>query len=108
MPSAYTGATYTVLPTSKVNSTHIRADLLCSGCSQWTGSNNAVTALDPTSTGVTLAYAMSSKAVSTPSSNTSSFSEHSGKGQFTFNLASAANANFGTLVAKAQNATKTA
>jgi hypothetical protein len=107
MPTAYAGATYTVLPTSRVNATHLRADVLCTGCSQWAGTSNAITQLDPTSTGVTLAYALSSKAVATPSSNTSNIQEHTSKGTFSFDLASAANAKFDTILAKTMNTTRT-
>jgi hypothetical protein len=107
MPTAYAGATYTTLPTSSVNSTHVRLDLLCSGCSQWTGQNNVVTQLDPSSTSVTFAYARSGNEVATPSSNTSSFGMHTAKGTFSFNLASAKDVNFDVALAGARNATHT-
>lgn len=80
LPQPYTGATYTILPTSTTNTTHWQLDVLCSGCSQWQGLS-----LNPNGPN-TFAWAKGSRAVTTPSSNTSAFAYHDDKGVFSHDL----------------------
>ncbi|KAK0717278.1 hypothetical protein B0T26DRAFT_625869, partial [Lasiosphaeria miniovina] len=83
LPGAYTGATYTVLPTTTANSTWWQLDVLCKGCSQWAGGS-----LNPN--GVNgLAWAKASRAVTTAASNTSAFSIHDGKAVFSHDFSQA-------------------
>lgn len=97
MPTAYTGATYTVLAGSSPNSTHWTLTALCTGCSQWTGSGATATKLNPATT-ATVAYALSSKAPAEPANNASSISIHTAKGKFTLDLGAARTADFNTYV----------
>ncbi|KAK4160802.1 cellobiose dehydrogenase [Cladorrhinum sp. PSN259] len=80
LPSVYTGATYAVLPTSTTNATHWQLDVLCRGCSQWSGGS-----LNPNGVN-SFAWAKSSAAVGTASSNTSSFQIHDGRGVVSHDL----------------------
>ncbi|KAK3997436.1 cellobiose dehydrogenase [Cladorrhinum sp. PSN332] len=83
LPGVYTGATYAILPTSNTNATHWQLDVLCRGCSQWSGGS-----LNPN--GVNdFAWAKSSAAVNTASSNSSSFQIHNGRGVFSHDLSAA-------------------
>ncbi|CAK7204859.1 hypothetical protein SEUCBS139899_007621 [Sporothrix eucalyptigena] len=82
LPAAYTGASYTTLSSSK-NSTHWALSVVCSGCSQWSGASLAP------STANTIAWASSTRAVTTPSSNTSTFGYHTGRGTVTVDLTAA-------------------
>ncbi|KAK3933645.1 hypothetical protein QBC46DRAFT_348400 [Diplogelasinospora grovesii] len=83
VPGAYTGATYSILPSSTTNATHWQLDVLCVGCSQW-----GATSLNPNGTNA-LAWAKSSKAVSTPASNASSFAIHEAKAVFAHDFSQA-------------------
>lgn len=83
LPGAYTGARYTTLPTSTSNLTHWQLDVLCQGCSQWQNG-----ALNPNGQNA-LAWAKANRAVSTPASNTSSFSAHDAKAIFAHDLSQA-------------------
>ncbi|OIW30826.1 CBD9-like protein, partial [Coniochaeta ligniaria NRRL 30616] len=80
LPQPYIGATYTVLPTSTTNATHWQLDVLCSGCSQWSGLS-----LNPNGPN-TFAWAKGSRAVTAPSSNISNFAYHDDKGVFSHDL----------------------
>ncbi|KXX75414.1 Cellobiose dehydrogenase [Madurella mycetomatis] len=83
LPGAYAGATYAVLPTTTTNATHWQLDVLCRGCSQWEGGS-----LDPNGVN-NLAWARSAQTVNTPSSNTSSFGIHEGRGVFRHDFSAA-------------------
>ncbi|KAM7182884.1 hypothetical protein V8F20_012810 [Naviculisporaceae sp. PSN 640] len=83
LPGAYAGARYTTLPTSTSNSTHWQLDVLCQGCSQWANG-----ALNPNGQNA-LAWAKANRAVSSPSSNTSSFAAHDAKAIFAHDLSQA-------------------
>ncbi|KAK4224892.1 hypothetical protein QBC38DRAFT_547261 [Podospora fimiseda] len=83
LPAVYTGATYSILPTSNTNTTHWQLDVLCRGCSQWSGGS-----LDPNGIN-SLAWAKSSAAPNTANSNTSSFGIHDGRGTFAHDLSAA-------------------
>jgi len=81
VPGAYAGATYAVLPTSNTNATHWQLDVLCRGCSQWSGGS-----LNPNGVN-SLAWAKGSGgSVSAASSNTSSFQYHDGRGVVSHDL----------------------
>ncbi|KAK4186429.1 cellobiose dehydrogenase [Podospora australis] len=80
VPGAYAGATYTVLPTTTTNATHWQLDVLCRGCSQWTGG-----ALNPNGVN-NLAWAKNTANVNSVSSNTSAFGIHDGRGVFSHDL----------------------
>lgn len=83
MPGAYAGAKYAVLPTSTTNATHWQVDVLCTGCSQWEGGSLSPNGVNK------LAWAKSTSAMLTPSSNTSSFSIHDAKGTFSHDFSAA-------------------
>lgn len=83
LPGAYAGASYTVLPSTATNATHWQLDVLCRGCSQWTGGS-----LNPNGQ-ATFAWAKGSRAVTTPASNTSNFAYHDTHGSFGHDLAAA-------------------
>lgn len=74
-PTAYAGASYSVLNTVK-NATHWTVDAVCHGCSTW-GTNN--TSLNPNGVN-NIGYATSKTAPTTPSSNLSTIAVHSEKG----------------------------
>ncbi|KAK3372123.1 hypothetical protein B0H63DRAFT_439249 [Podospora didyma] len=82
-PGAYAGATYTVLPSTTANATHWELDVLCRGCSQWSGGS-----LDPNGVNA-LAWAKSSKAVTAASNNASAFSIHDAKAVFAHDFSAA-------------------
>jgi len=98
-PTAYAGATYTVLPNSAVNATHWTLTVLAKGVSAF-GS----TKLDPAGT-VSLAYAQSVTPPTEPANNASRFSIHNSKGKWSHDLKSAQIADFAELVEKASGAT---
>lgn len=79
-PSAYSGATYTVLPTTTANATHWQLDVLCQGCSKWANGQ-----LNPNGANA-FAWAKATKAVANPASNSSSFSSHDGKAVWSHDL----------------------
>ncbi|KAH8893466.1 CBD9-like protein [Thozetella sp. PMI_491] len=79
MPTSYRSATYTVL-SSSVNSTHWSVEVVCSGCSKWSGGS-----LRPSDIN-TFAWAVSRNKPSQPSSPDSSFPEHTNVGMFTEDL----------------------
>ncbi|KAL8284513.1 hypothetical protein RB597_001951 [Gaeumannomyces tritici] len=93
-PSPYPGASYAVFGTSTTNATHWRLDVLCSGCSAWTGGS-----VDPAGAAVTIAWASSARAPTTPSSNTSTIAIHDNKARVAFDLAAGRIANFTQVVA---------
>lgn len=80
VPGAYAGATYAVLPSTTANATHWQLDVLCTGCSKWEGGS-----LDPNGVN-NLAWAKNTNPVNSPSSNTSSFGIHDGRGFFSHDL----------------------
>ncbi|KAB5513258.1 hypothetical protein GE09DRAFT_1209055 [Coniochaeta sp. 2T2.1] len=102
LPGVYTGATYTVLPTSATNTTHWKLDVLAQGVSTWTDASGKAASLNPSGTAVPLAWGSSSRAVATPANNASSFAGHDAKGKFSHDLNSAKVADFNALVAKLQ------
>ncbi|KAK4171326.1 hypothetical protein QBC36DRAFT_367173, partial [Triangularia setosa] len=83
VPGAYTGATYTVLPSTNTNETHWQLDVLCRGCSEWAGGS-----LDPNGVN-TLAWAKNTRIVNTASSNTSSFGIHDARGAWSHDFSQA-------------------
>ncbi len=101
MPTAYVGASYTVLPSSKANSTHWQLDVICSGCSSWAGAAGKAS-LDPAGTAVALAYATSGTAPADPANNASRFGIHNAKGKWTHDLGSAKLADFASIVKAAE------
>lgn len=105
-PTPYTGASYTVLPGSKTNTTHWQLDVLCKGCSSWTAGGQTVR-LNPAATNQKLAAAYSASKPTTPASNTSAIMRHTGTTSFNFDLAAAKLPNFATLLAAYQNKTGT-
>ncbi|KAK3695648.1 hypothetical protein B0T22DRAFT_508949 [Podospora appendiculata] len=82
-PGAYTGATYTILPSTTSNATHWQLNVLAVGASQWAGGS-----LDPNGQNA-LAWAKSSKAVTTASSNVSAISAHDAKAIFAHDFSQA-------------------
>jgi len=66
---------------------------VCKGCSSWTGKTVPLSASAP------LAWASSSKPVTTPADPASSFSVHDNKAKFTFDLTAAKQDNFATATA---------
>ncbi|KAJ0117343.1 hypothetical protein J7T55_003757 [Diaporthe amygdali] len=99
-PTAYAGETLQVLKTgTKVNSTHWEVTLKCSGCTSWTSSSGSTTTLNPNGSN-RLAFAYSSTAPSTPSSNTSSFGVHDLFGYWNQDFSQGQNADFQALVSK--------
>ncbi|KAB5547155.1 hypothetical protein GE09DRAFT_1224175 [Coniochaeta sp. 2T2.1] len=85
LPQPYTGATYTLLPTTTTNTTHLQLDVLCTGCSTWGTGTTSLTSLNPNGAN-TLAWAKGSRAPTTPGSNASSFAYHDDKGVFAHDL----------------------
>ncbi|KAJ4398968.1 hypothetical protein N0V85_006148 [Neurospora sp. IMI 360204] len=79
-PGAYSGATYTVLPSTTANATHWQLDVLCQGCSKWANGS-----LNPNGANA-FAWAKATKAVANPASNSSSFSSHDGKAVWSHDL----------------------
>jgi hypothetical protein len=98
-PTAFTGATYTVLPGSTANTTHWTLNALVKGVSSF-GS----TKLNPASTSVSLAYAQSATAPTTPSDPNSRFSIHTTRGKWSHDFVAAKNADWAALVQKASAA----
>ncbi|CAK7233781.1 hypothetical protein SCUCBS95973_008712 [Sporothrix curviconia] len=92
MPTAYTGASYTTLPSSKTNTTHWQLDVVCTGCSTWSGKT-----LDP-GAAASLAFASSTTAPADPSNNASRFGIHNAKGKWSQDMSAAKLAGFATLV----------
>ncbi|KAK3329290.1 hypothetical protein B0H66DRAFT_585809 [Apodospora peruviana] len=82
LPGTYSGATYKTLSSSK-NSTHWMAEVVCTGCSKWSGGQLSTTGIN------TFAWALSRTAVQQPASASSSFSIHNNLGQFSTDLSSA-------------------
>ncbi|KAK5659576.1 hypothetical protein OQA88_778 [Cercophora sp. LCS_1] len=71
-PTPYLNTTIAVLPTSTVNSTHWKADFICSaGCSDWWGGS-----IDANHNNATYGYAASSRPVSQPANITGPISFH--------------------------------
>ncbi|KAL1890227.1 hypothetical protein Sste5346_008381 [Sporothrix stenoceras] len=99
MPTAYDGASYTVLPSSKTNATHWQLDVICTGCSSWAGAKT----LDPAGT-ASLAWATSATAPADPSNNASRFGIHSAKGKWTQDFGAAKLTGFASLVQAAEKA----
>ncbi|KAK8133450.1 hypothetical protein PG984_005462 [Apiospora sp. TS-2023a] len=94
MPSAYTGATYTVLKGSASNGTHWSLTTLCRGCSQWNASGS-INSLDPAATApVNLAYALSRSAPAQPANNASRIAIHNAKGTLALDMAAAKTSKF--------------
>ncbi|KAM7190457.1 hypothetical protein V8F33_009440 [Rhypophila sp. PSN 637] len=81
LPSTYSSASYKTLSSSK-NSTHWTIELVCTGCSQWTGGQLSVNG----NTINTFAWAYSKTAVPQPANPSSSFSIHNNVGMFSDNL----------------------
>ncbi|KAL1855259.1 hypothetical protein Daus18300_011165 [Diaporthe australafricana] len=100
LPAAYAGETLQVLKTgTKVNSTHWQVTMRCSGCTSWTTSSGGTTSLNPSGSNH-LAYAYSTTAPTTPSSNTSSFGVHDLFGYWNQDFAQGQNSDFQALVSK--------
>ncbi|OJT08655.1 Cellobiose dehydrogenase [Trametes pubescens] len=79
LPSPYAGPKITLLPPSKINSTHVNAIFRCQNCTAWDGGSLGSGNLDGTAV---LAYVASTKTpVADPSDIDSSFTEHD---QFAF------------------------
>ncbi|KAB5559950.1 hypothetical protein GE09DRAFT_1202985 [Coniochaeta sp. 2T2.1] len=85
LPQPYTGATYTLLPTTTTNTTHFQLDVLCTGCSTWGTTTTTSSSLNPNGAN-TLAWAKGGRAPTTPGSNASSFAYHDDKGVFAHDL----------------------
>lgn len=103
LPTAYAGASYTVLPSSKTNATHWQLDAICTGCSTWAAAaGGKATTLDPSSAAISLAYATSATAPADPSNNASRFGIHSAKGKWSQDFSSAKLAGFASLVQAAE------
>ncbi|CAK7222109.1 hypothetical protein SBRCBS47491_004758 [Sporothrix bragantina] len=96
MPTAYTGASYTVLPSTKTNTTHWQLDVICTGCSTWSGKT-----LDP-GAAASLAFASAATAPTDPSNNASKFGIHNAKGKWSQDMSAAKLTGFATLVQAAQ------
>ncbi|KAH6851370.1 hypothetical protein B0I37DRAFT_404989 [Chaetomium sp. MPI-CAGE-AT-0009] len=94
-PTAFTGASYTILPSSTANATHWTLTVLAKGVSAWGNTN-----LDPAGT-VSLAYAQSARPPTEPANNATRFSVHNSRGKWTHDLKSAQIADFAELVEKA-------
>ena len=105
LPGVYTGATYTVLPTTSSNTTHWTLDVLAQGVSTWSDASGKAASLNPAGTAVPLAWGSSKRAVTTPANNASSFAGHDAKGKFTHDLSAGKVADFAGLVAKLQGKT---
>ncbi|KAK3935320.1 cellobiose dehydrogenase [Diplogelasinospora grovesii] len=103
VPAAYRGATYTTLSSSK-NATHWSLEVVCSGCSSWSGGKLSTTDIN------TFAWAVSKNAVSQPASNASSFSIHTNVGMFTVDpgVAKVSQSSFDQYVAAQKAAPKLA
>ncbi|KIH95167.1 hypothetical protein SPBR_03535 [Sporothrix brasiliensis 5110] len=103
LPTAYDGASYKVLPSSKTNDTHWQLDAICTGCSTWVGAaGSEAKTLDPASAAISLAYATSATAPADPSNNASRFGIHSAKGKWTQDFGSAKLTGFASLVQAAE------
>ncbi|TAQ86720.1 hypothetical protein B7494_g4951 [Chlorociboria aeruginascens] len=99
-PLAYSQASYDIFRTgTQVNSTHFQYTALCSGCTYYTGANNAVHVLNPAGVN-SLAFAYCATAPATPSSNTSTFTVHDVTGYWNHDFSTAENTAFTSLVAK--------
>lgn len=98
MPTAYPGATLVVLPNSYTNATHWKLDALCTGCSTWTGANNAKSQINPTGAAVSLAWASAAMKPTTPTNKDSNIAKHDAKGVQMFSFSDAKLANFTALV----------
>ncbi|TAQ88464.1 hypothetical protein B7494_g3247, partial [Chlorociboria aeruginascens] len=99
LPSPYTDAYYIPLKGTGVNSTSWTLTLLCKNFSTYQDVNLNNATIDPTETSHQLAYSQSDEAVTTPSSNTSTFRVHDSTGTWYHNLAAARNSLFDTWVA---------
>jgi hypothetical protein len=100
MPTAYTGATLQAFKTgTKTNSTHWQVTLRCTGCTTWTGSSGSKVSLNPGGSN-RLAFAFSSAAPSTPSSNSSNFGVHDNFGYWNQDFSQGKNADFQALVSR--------
>lgn len=98
-PSAYTGATYTLLKSgNRVNGSHWQYTAKCTGCTTWTGTSGT-TRIDPNSSR-RMGYACSPQRVSSPSSNSSTIPVHDVYNYFTHDFSSGSNANFAELLAR--------
>ncbi|KAF2477650.1 CBD9-like protein [Lindgomyces ingoldianus] len=95
-PGTYEGATYTYLKGTTSNTTHWQVTSRCQGCTRWSTSDGDVN-LD-TMTETQFAYACSSVAPDTPTSNTSTFNVHEQYGIWTHDLTIARNASFASFV----------
>ncbi|KAM7213232.1 cellobiose dehydrogenase [Rhypophila decipiens] len=95
-PTAYAGATYTVLPGSVSNTTHWTLNALVKGVSSF-----GTTKLNPNSTAVSLAYAQSASKPNTPADPNSRFGIHNSRGKWSHDFAAAKVADWATLVQKA-------
>ncbi|KAK4183733.1 hypothetical protein QBC35DRAFT_525934 [Podospora australis] len=97
-PTAYAGATYTVLPGTVANSTHWTLNVLAKGVTKW--GSGAGTRLNPSSTAVSFAYAQSRTGPSEPANNQSRFGIHNSRAKWSHNLAEAKISDFAAQVAK--------
>ncbi|KAF2264359.1 CBD9-like protein [Lojkania enalia] len=97
-PSLYTGNSLQKLSTgNRANGTHFQFTVLCSGCTQWTGSSGFQTNLNPQGSNK-FAFACSGSRPSQPASNTSSFPYHDAHSYWSHDFSAGANADFANLV----------
>lgn len=101
-PPSYAAATYELFKTgtgTKVNGTHWQYTAKCTGCTAFTGANNARVFLNPNG-GNRVAWAFSSAKPSSPSSNTSSIPVHDAQNTWNWDFAAGANPQFSALLVK--------
>ncbi|ORX98942.1 hypothetical protein BCR34DRAFT_606762 [Clohesyomyces aquaticus] len=96
VPNPYIGATYTYLKGTTSNNTHWQVTSYCVGCTRWSTSDGDVDLTTQSET--QFAYACSSVAPSTPTSNTSTFNVHEQNGIWTHDLSIARNVSFASFV----------
>ncbi|OAA57421.1 Cellobiose dehydrogenase, cytochrome [Niveomyces insectorum RCEF 264] len=106
LPTPYAGASYVVLPSTNTNDTHWQLDVICTGCSSWTGAGTTAVNLDPGSAAVPFAFASSATAPADPSNNASRFGIHNAKGKWNHDLSSAKLADFASIVQAAEKGAK--
>lgn len=87
-PGIYGGASYTILPHSSTNGSYWKLVALCKGCSQWTYSNGTVHSLTQTGQNQ-IAWAMCTTKPANPSSNMSTFVQHTDQDYFIFDFTTA-------------------
>jgi len=100
MPTAFAGATYTVLKTgTRSNSTHWQVTAKCTGCTSLPNSGGRVSYLEPGGSN-RLAMAFAGTRPANPASNTSTFVVHEAHAYWNHDFSKAKMANFEELVTK--------